>query len=296
MSRIEDALRRSGASRSKTSGAGIDPATAFASAWDFGDGEAVTAEAEPLSPVPSGPSSRLVTSDIPTVFREEWKALLVSPEGDRFLVEQFRKLAASLLHGQRDGRLKTLMVTSAVPGEGKTLTALNLALVLTEVYRRRVLLIDADLRRPRISEAANLRVADGLAEALKSPGERKVSVVQLSDLLTLLPAGRPDPEPLSGLTSPRMQKLLEEASEQFEWVIIDTPPVEAAADASLLAAIVDAIILVVRAEHTAHGAVQSAIESLGRDRIFGVVLNGVSADSVESYGEYPAYTAASAAD
>ena len=290
MSRIDDALRRSGASRSRP-GPVADPATAFVSPWEFvdADGEPVTAEAEPAPEVPRTGPGLLSAPAVRTEFRDEFNARLVSRGGDPFLMDQFRKLAASLLHGQRDGRLKTLMVTSAMPGEGKTLTALNLALVLSESYRRRVLLVDADLRRPRISEAANIRVTDGLAEALKSPAERKVSLVQLSDLLTLLPAGRPDPEPLSGLTSPRMQKLVQEASEQYEWVIIDTPPVEAAADASLLAAIVDAIVLVVRAEHTAHGAVQRAVESLGRDRIFGVVLNGVSPDSVESYGEYPAY-------
>ena len=133
---------------------------------------------------------------------KEWFSAGVDPA----VVEQFRKLAAALFHAQREGRLKVIMVTSAVPGEGKTLTALNLARVLSETYRRSVLLIDADLRRPRLSEAAGLTTAEGLSVALKSADHRKVSVTQLTEHLTLLPAGRPDPEPLSGLTSPRMQQ------------------------------------------------------------------------------------------
>jgi len=182
--------------------------------------------------------------------------------------------------------LKVVMVTSAVPNEGKTLTTLNIALVLAESYKRRVLLIDADLRRPRLTEAANLTVAEGLSEVLKATEDRKAGLTQLTDYLWFLPAGRPDPDPLSGLTSPRMQRLLQEAAERFDWVIVDTPPVTAAADAGLLGAIVDGIVLVVRAGRTPHPAVQHAIETLGRDRIFGVVLNGVNPDLQEEYSVY----------
>jgi Mrp family chromosome partitioning ATPase len=79
-----------------------------------------------------------------------------------------------------------------------------------------VLLVDADLRRPRLSEAANLTAAEGLGGLLKAPDDRKASLTRFSEHLWFLPAGRPDPEPLSGLTSPRMQHLLEEAAERFD--------------------------------------------------------------------------------
>jgi capsular exopolysaccharide synthesis family protein len=212
-----------------------------------------------------------------------WKQWLVSHEVEPAVVEQFRKLAASLLHAQRDNRLKVLMVTSSIPSEGKTLTSLNLALVFAESYQRRVLLIDADMRRPRLSEAANLTVSEGLGEVLKSSKERKASLVQLTDHLWLLPAGRPDPQPLSALTSHRMQQLLEEAAERFDWVIVDTPPVTLTADAGLIGALVDGTVLVVRAGRTPHPAVRQAVETLGRERIFGVVLNGVSDPPQEQY-------------
>jgi capsular exopolysaccharide synthesis family protein len=222
----------------------------------------------------------------PTSLTANWKEWFSSPGVDPAVVEQFRKLAATLFHAQREGRLKVVMVTSAVPGEGKTLTALNLARVLSESYRRSVLLIDADLRRPRLTEAAGLTTADGLSAALKSADHRKVTVTQLTEQLTLLPAGRPDPEPLSGLTLPRMQQLIEEGAERFDWVIVDTPPIGVATDAGLLSAMVDATILVVKAGETSLTAVNQAVETLGRNRIIGVVLNGVDGAAIARYSGY----------
>jgi protein-tyrosine kinase len=295
MSRIDEALRRSGAApRSNSPGMRTPQGEVFESPWAFGDDtrEVVTAVDPPLvephaTDMPSSAAGpRLVVTSPIDGFKASWKEWLVSPEVDPAIVEQFRRLAAGLLHGQRDGRLKVIMITSAVPGEGKTLTALNLALVLAESYRRRVLLIDADLRRPRLSEAASLTVTEGLGEALKASEDRKVAVTQLTEHLTLLPAGRPDPEPLSGLTSQRMQNLIEEAAERFEWVIVDTPPVTVAADAGLLGAMVDATVLVVKAGETPHMAVRQAIDTLGRDRIFGVVLNGVNQQHQDNYSLY----------
>jgi capsular exopolysaccharide synthesis family protein len=187
------------------------------------------------------------------------------------------------------------MVTSAWAGDGKTLTALNLALVLSESYRRRVLLIDADLRRPSISKLSEFSPTCGLSEGLKSKTEQKLSVLKITETLTLLPAGRPDPDPMSSLTSDRMRRIIEEAASRFDWVILDAPPVGPVADANLLAEMTDAVLLVVRANHTQFAPVQKAIDLLGRDKIFGVVLNGIDelnqGEYERQYGKY--YTAAS---
>ena len=287
MSRLDDALRRSASS----SGSPVAPSRqgdVFTSPWSIA-AEAAVAEA-PVSPRHDHPEpsrdSRLMMTTPPTSLTTNWKEWFSSPGVDPAVVEQFRKLAATLFHAQREGRLKVVMVTSAVPGEGKTLTALNLARVLSESYRRSVLLIDADLRRPRLTEAAGLTTADGLSAALKSADHRKVTVTQLTEQLTLLPAGRPDPEPLSGLTSPRMQQLIEEGAERFDWVIVDTPPIGVATDAGLLSAMVDATILVVKAGETSLTAVNQAVETLGRNRIIGVVLNGVDGAAIARYSGY----------
>jgi len=295
MSRLDEALRRSGTVTSNASPRQTRPGDVFDSPWAVNDGGA--SAAAPAGPDPSdrspapAPASRLDVIPASESLDSRWKEWLVSPEVDPAIVEQFRRLAATLFHAQRDGRLKVVMVTSAVPGEGKTLTALNLALVLSGSYKRSVLLVDADLRRPRLSEAAGLTAASGLADALKGDDERKVSVSQLTEHLTLLPAGRPDADPLSGLTSPRMQQLLEEGAERFDWVIVDTPPVTVATDAGLLGAMVDGTVLVVRAGLSPHAAVRHAVDTLGRDRIVGVVLNGVEQTEMTTYGDYAETTA-----
>jgi capsular exopolysaccharide synthesis family protein len=293
MSRLDEALRRSSQSPSvgQRKDATGQTSHVFASPWSLGQ-EGVSAPAAPddtLHAERPAPTSRLLDVAAHDL-GPNWKQWFLSQDIDSRITEQFRRLAAALLHGQREGRLKVVMVTSAIPGEGKTLTALNLAFVLAESYRRRVLLIDADLRRPRLSEAANLTVSEGLGEMLKAHEDRKAPLAQLTDRLCLLPAGRPDPEPLSGLTSRRMQSLLEEAAEQFDWVIVDTPPATVTADAGLIGALVDGTVLVVRAGQTPHPAVRKAVETLGQDRIFGVVLNGVARgneDETYAYG-YPA--------
>jgi capsular exopolysaccharide synthesis family protein len=202
-------------------------------------------------------------------------------------LEQYRRLAAALHHTQVERGIKKVMVASAVAGEGKTLTALNLALTLSESYRRRVLLIDADLRRPKLHDLLGVPNTIGLNEALKDTSEARLTLLQVSPRLSVLPTGRPDPDPMSALTSRRMALVLEEGSENFDWVIIDTPPVVMLPDTNLLAAMVDVAILVVEAGRTPYDMSDRAIQALGRERVLGVVLNGVKQD--DGYREYSSY-------
>jgi protein-tyrosine kinase len=199
--------------------------------------------------------------------------LIVSEALPASLREQYRRFGALLHHAQATSGMKLLMISSAAPNEGKTLTATNIALTLSESYERRVLLIDADLRRPSLDHVFQLPVVFGLSEALTSETERPVSLIQVSRNLSLLPAGRPSKDPMSALTSDRMRRLLVEAAASFDWVIIDTPPVGIMTDASLLGAMVDAAVLVVRAGTTSADEVQRAVQALGREKILGVVLN-----------------------
>jgi protein-tyrosine kinase len=199
--------------------------------------------------------------------------LVVTPEMTPAAVEQYRRLAATLHHAQVERDLKVIMVTSAVPGEGKTLTAANLGLTLSESYRRRVLLIDADLRRPSLYEVFQLPNISGLSDWLKAPTRRKLTPVYISDHLAFLPAGRPDSDPMSGLTSDRMRHLLEDARTMFDWVIIDTPPVGLLTDANLLVNRVDGVLVVIRADRTPCELIQGAVQALGSDRLLGAVLN-----------------------
>ncbi len=198
--------------------------------------------------------------------------LVVSPAAPPGSVEQYRKLAATLHHAHTQSGVKVVMIGSALPGEGKTLTATNLAVTLSESYRRTVLIIDADLRRPTMHDIFQIPNIAGLNEALAASGELPPAFA-LSPRLTLLPAGRPNPDPMGLLTSAAMRDLVKSAAAGFDWVVIDTPPVGLLTDANLLARIVDAVVMVVAAGTGSYRILQRAADALGRDRIIGVVLN-----------------------
>jgi capsular exopolysaccharide synthesis family protein len=190
-------------------------------------------------------------------------------------IEQYRRLAAVMHQAQVNRGIKSAMVASAFSGEGKTLTAANLALTLSESYRRRVLLIDADLRRPMLHDIFQIPNLEGLSEGLKSKTLRKMPLVEITPNLSLLPGGRPDPDPVGGLSSDRMKHVLRQATERFDWVILDTPPVVILPDGNLVSAMVDTVLLVVAARRTPCAAVQRAVAAIGRDHIIGTVLNYV---------------------
>lgn len=202
------------------------------------------------------------------------------------VLDQLRSLAASL-HQARTGReLKVIAVTSSVSGEGKTLLAANLALTLSRSYMRQVLMIDADLRRPNLHRLFGIPSQDGIRTALDSVRDGKPVVVQeVAPRLALLPAGKPVRDPISVLASDAMQQLMTGANAAFDWIVIDTPPVGMLPDVSLLSSLSDAVLLVVESGRVRFDLVQRTVESVGADRIFGVVLNKVpERDIVAAYG------------
>lgn len=214
--------------------------------------------------------------------------LVLNPELPAIAVEQYRRLAATLHHVQEDRGIKRVIISSAVANEGKTLTSTNLALTLSQSYAKRVLLIDADLRRPRVHFVFGLPNGPGLSEALDRREPHKLTVTTVSPLLSILPAGRATPDPMAGLTSSRMAAILDEAAEQFDWVIVDTPPVGLLSDARLVATMVDVALIVVGAGTTPCGAIQRAVDAIGRDRVLGVVLNRAD-ETLATGGDYHYY-------
>jgi capsular exopolysaccharide synthesis family protein len=221
--------------------------------------------------------------------------VVVGSKRNAVALEQYRRLAATLHDAQVEKGLKAIVVTSSIPREGKTLTAVNLALTLTESYGRRVLLIDADLRCPRLHQMFGIPNNTGLTDVLRVEriGRAAVSVSEasksLSPLLTLLPSGRPDPNPQAGLSSDRMRQLVDDCAQRFDWVILDTPPLALQSDAQLLARLTQAVVFVIRARSTPFPVVDRAVAELGRDCIIGTVLNGVdeaSLPDIAYYGDY----------
>jgi capsular exopolysaccharide synthesis family protein len=207
--------------------------------------------------------------------------------------EQYRRLAAALHQAQRTTGFKVVMVASAVAGEGKTLTASNLAMTLSESYRRDVLLIDADLRRPSLHLVFQVPGAPGLSDGLITSEDPKLPLHRVSERLAILPAGRPTSDPIGALTSERMRRLIDEAREVFDWVVIDTPPVGLLTDAALLSSMADGVVLVVKAESTPHDMVVRAVNAIGRERVIGTVLNRAKEQpNRTSYDYYKYYSQA----
>jgi len=210
--------------------------------------------------------------------------------------EAFRLLRSTLHWTQGAEGTRSLVVSSALPQEGKTVTSANLAAVFA-LEGRRTLLIDCDLRRSRLHRAFRVPRDPGLVQVLRG----YVSVADAIrntwvDNLSFLPAGRESRNPSDLLASAAMRALLTDMREHFDVIVIDTPPVLAAADAAVLGASTDGVLLVVRAGETDRHAVAQALQHLDSvgARVVGAVLNDMRGDA-RLYGEYSYMTEYSAA-
>lgn len=213
--------------------------------------------------------------------------------------EAYRTLRTNLLFSQVTGRLKVLVVTSPVPGDGKSTTASNLAAALAQ-QGMRVALVDCDLRRARQHAIFKVPAEPGLTQVVlgHSTIAEAIRPTTIKNLF-LLTAGTLPPNPAEMLGSDRMQEVIAELQGAFDVVLFDTPPVLAASDGVVLAAGADGVVLVVRAASTARGAAQHALRQLGTvgARVLGVVLNDPEGrmPTYGGYGDYNYYYAAYAA-
>jgi len=289
MSRIDQALRNFEGARGTTSREAVTVADPQASPLAHYPSESASQVAleEPIAqPVAEPPPARRVAPRLRD--NSELAARLVTSTSSSVPLEQYRRLAAVLHEAQVQGNLKTVMVTSALPGEGKSLTVANLAYTLSASYGRRVLVIDADLRAPTLHRILGIRNSSGLGEALRG-GRQELPFVEVSDGLSVLTAGRPGPAPLAELVSNRMGEVIRECSSSFDWVLIDTPPVGLLSDAQVLARLAGAVVFVIAAGTTPRSAVERAVADLGPDSIIGTVLNRVEDRRIPEANYYDEY-------
>jgi succinoglycan biosynthesis transport protein ExoP len=206
-------------------------------------------------------------------------------------IEAFRNLRTGLIWSDGGESLRTLVVTSAAPGEGKTMTAANLAVTLA-YDGLRVLLVDCDIRRPRVHGLFQLPRAPGLMELLKAssdpeaPQPRAIRETPIARL-SVLTCGALPVNAANLLSGTRMRILLRELQEQFDIIVLDTPPVLATADACIVASLTDGVLLVVRAGTTDKNAAQRAYQQLSNvgARVVGTVLNDPGGE-VAKEGDY----------
>jgi capsular exopolysaccharide synthesis family protein len=168
-------------------------------------------------------------------------------------------------------------VTSSVPAEGKTFTACCLAGVFAQEPGRRVLLIDADLRKPGAGHQLGMNEIgppEGLSQVLRGTKVAEDILLSSSKMdFFLLPAGPVPEDPAELLSSPSLELTIQRLSQLFDWVVIDSPPVISLADATLLAPLCDAVLLVVRAGKTPSKLIKQSVERIGREKICGLVIN-----------------------
>lgn len=202
------------------------------------------------------------------------------------IAERFRMLVARLENlTLPDGKTpQVIVITSAVPGEGKTMTATNLALATAERRDRSTLLIDADLRRPSVSRFLLPQPKVGLSEVLVggAPIEHALLEVQPTRL-TVLPAGQPNSKPLEVLRTDFLGTVLEDLRRRFDRIFIDTPPAVPFADAGVLNSRAEGAILVIRASHTPKPMIERAIDCLDGGVLLGAVLNDLQLTPVDRY-------------
>ncbi len=211
-----------------------------------------------------------------------------------FEAAPFKMLRTKLLFPASGKPAQSIMVTSAVPGEGKSFVSANLAVSIAQSINEHVLLIDCDIRRSSIHKYFGFVDVPGLSEYL-SKGTPLPDLLLKTELnkLTILPGGFPSPNPSELLSSEQMRKLLEEVKARYSdrYIIIDSPPPKLTAETEAMARRVDGIILVVKYGSTPRGLVAELADIVGKDKVLGVIVNwfDMRASSYYGYGKYSKY-------
>jgi capsular exopolysaccharide synthesis family protein len=200
--------------------------------------------------------------------------------------EKLRMLATRLVDIQRQKELRTLLITSSIQDEGKSILAANLAVSLATMQKR-VLLLDGDFYESGLSSLLGAEQFPGLESWWRTNGPVVDYLGKIKNLpLWLLPAGKPFPQTLEMLQSSRLSNLLDELSGAFDWVVIDSPPLAPLADASIWARLADGALLVARLKHTPTKVLTKVIESLDQRKVLGLIVNDCKDPHLSYYAQY----------
>src|SRR6267142_4387804 len=298
MSRIHEALKKAAQERSAQLAAGVEPSfLEVVDAPRTGVPPRELDEAQTGRPgVLSGPPGTLRFEElVKRCASPKWK---IDPRMSAFEggddghigAERFRTLRARLAQIAGTRQLRSIVVTSSVPAEGKTYVASNLAQSIVRQPDRKVLLIDADLRASRLHQLLGAPRSPGLSDYLRGVADEFQVVQKGSDSnLCLIPAGSEAPNPSELLLNDRMKRLLDLMTPVFDWIIIDTPPALPVHDASMMADLCDGVLFVVRAGATDHELATKAAAGFQDKNLLGVVLNRVDGDAGYggNYYSYP---------
>lgn len=190
--------------------------------------------------------------------------------------EAYRSLRSNIEYSSFDDEYRAIVVTSSVPGEGKSTTSGNLALSLAQSGNK-VLLVDCDMRKPSIHKKFKISNISGTAELLLRKESFEYVANCYNENLTIITAGKIPPNPSEMLASRAMTAFIEEMKKEFKYIILDTPPLQAVTDAQVLSTKADGVLLVVRAGSTKKDAILNSVDLIKKvqGKVIGTVLNGV---------------------
>jgi protein-tyrosine kinase len=304
MSRIHEALKRAEQERAASQGGRAESAPGLESpvmepvppmmerpaAAGASTGVAAPSAPSHTQSMPSFTSPFTFDTLLSRCTQGEWKPdpktmLFFNQEDNAVGTEQFRTLRARLYQMREKVPLKKILVSSALPKEGKSFVAANLAQVLVRQHGRRVLLIDGDLRVARLHAALGTTSAPGLGDYLLGESD-EFSVMQRGPMenLFFIPCGRNVMQPAELIANGRLKTLMQRVEALFDWIIVDSPPAVPVSDANQLANFCDGVLMVVRSNATPYDSAQKARQEFAGKTMVGVVLNGITrADSYASY-------------
>lgn len=224
----------------------------------------------------------------PTETIRQERSRLLTEEHDFYIVEAYKSLRTNVMFSLTgESASKVILVTSSMQGEGKSTTSANLAISFAQ-YNKKTLLIDCDMRRPKLARLMDLRSKIGLSNVLLQPELCEEALLDTKEPnLKVLLAGDVPPNPSELLGSARMQALLDDLRQKFDYIILDTPPVNVVTDAVVLCPQVDGALFVIRSGQSERGAVMRAVDRLeyAGAKLLGFVLGDVK-ESGHSYGNY----------
>ena len=201
--------------------------------------------------------------------------------------EQFRVLSVRLRNMARTRELKRILITSALPGEGKSVCATNLAAALSRSSSKKTLLLEGDLRRPSIRESLGLPAVPGVVEWFRGGIELDDVIYNLGQPgFWLLPAGTPCENPLEIMQLPKLTELFEHISAMFDWIIVDSTPLVPLADTPVWGRYTDGALLVTRDGVSEKKPLRKALEALSPNQLLGAVMNGCSSTDHARYYNY----------
>jgi protein-tyrosine kinase len=275
MSRIHEALKKAEQERAAAQGGTLPSELApLAMPGLPASGEAAP-RAAALVELP-GNLDALLTRSVPADWKPDATTMLFANGNDAARgTEEYRTLRSRLYHLREKMTLKKILVTSALPKEGKSFTSANLAQVMARQHGRRVLLIDADLRGPRLHLMLGTKAGPGLSDYLQGKND-EFSIMQRGSMenLFFIPSGTGIEDPSELVGNGRLKQLLQRVETLFDWIVIDSPPAVPVSDASVLSKACDGVLLVVRSNSTPSDMAQRARQEFPEQVLVGVVLNG----------------------